>query len=83
MRKASRSSTAPASPPISGADTTPAVWTAANVPIVRPSVTAAVVSASAASSNGVVNALHVPWAARAIANGTSDVTNAATTDTAA
>jgi hypothetical protein len=70
-------------PPHSGAETTPAVCTAANVPMLRPSVAAGDESARAASSSGVVNALQMPCAARAATNGPSDVTNAATIDVAA
>ena len=82
-RNARRSSTAPARPPHNGADTTPAVCTAANVPMLRPSDASSADSASAASSSGVVNALQIPCAARAATNGPSAVTNAATTETAA
>ena len=49
---------------MSGAETMPAVWTAANVPIARPSSASAVASATAASSSGVVKALAAPCAAR-------------------
>ena len=78
--KASRNSTAPASPPTSGADTTPAVCTEANVPIARPSSVSGVASATADSSSGLVNALAAPCRPRATRNAATEVVAATATD---
>jgi hypothetical protein len=50
--------------------TIPAVWTAANVPMLRPRRSSVVDSASAARSSGLVNAFAAPCRARRTRNGT-------------
>jgi hypothetical protein len=70
-------------PPHSGAITMPAVWTHANVPMLRPRRSDVLASASAASSSGLVNAFDAPCSERIVRNAAIPGASAAPNDVSA